>query len=149
MNLNELRETISDLNWNINESRQREAILKLVNVEDQYLPFIFSYTHKFEWENYVNVVAQIGFPRNIPMLADLLSLLQDLNWPGAMHAIQILKKIDSNVLIPLLEETIKKAYQEEDFEWLAGLKRLVSECHYEEKVFSSDDIFHLLDFASF
>ena len=144
----DLSEAITHLNWNSSESKQKEAVDFLSKVDTTTLFGIFHQLNKSEWKNYITVVSKINFPDNLPLLPLILELLQDINWPGAIEAIDLISAICSPEVLGLVEKTILKAYQQKDFMWLGGLRilnqKLISNGHI-----ISPSASNLLEFADF
>lgn len=149
MDTERVKELLKSLDWNFPPEIQQNAIDILSKVDETYYPLLFDWSSKSTWENSVKIVKQIGFPQNKILLANLFTLLQDINWPGANSAINVLKDIDKQYLLPKLEEYIKLAYQTSDDMWLGGLKRLTMACHLTEKDFSSTEIYDMLKYSNF
>lgn len=149
--MNELliKDLVSKLSWEYPKEEQSKAIEQLSVVDEQYFDLLFNRKMKETWENVVCVIEKIGFPKNEFFVPELLWLLQDVNWPGSMHAIDILLKQNKDVVIPKLEQTIKEAYQQEDYMWLGGLKLLVEKGNYNEMNYIDENTLSLLEFSDF
>lgn len=144
----DLEKIVDGLHWNHSSETQESAISAIQKLDDSVLPAIFGMTAKPQWQNYVEAVRRIGFPRNRDMLPSLLILLQDLNWPGAEQALQILMQSERSVLLPLLAGAIRQAYADHDFEWLGGLRLLVQRCNLNESDFADSRLFQWLEAAA-
>ena len=149
MNEIEIKDLVSKLSWEYPKEKQNKAIDQLSVVDEQYFYLLFNKNLKETWENIVLVIEKIGFPKNEFFIPELLWLLQDVNWPGSMHAIDILLKQNKDVVIPKLEHTIKEAYQQEDYMWLGRLKLLVEKGNYNEMKFIDENTLSLLEFSDF
>ena len=149
MNEIEIKDLVSKLSWKYPKEEQNKAIDQLSVVDEQYFCLLFDKNLKETWENVVFVIEKIGFPKNEFFVPELLWLLQDVNWPGSMHAIDILLKQNKDVVIPKLEQTIKEVYQQEDYMWLGGLKLLVEKGNYNEMNFIDENTLSLLEFSDF
>lgn len=80
---------------------------------------------KCTWENAVSVLKKMGYPRNKKALPKLIWLLQDINWPGSMQAVEIIKGFDkSEIIIPVIN-AVKEACKEKDYMWIGGLKMII------------------------
>ncbi|MCD8157802.1 MAG: DUF5071 domain-containing protein, partial [Clostridiales bacterium] len=101
------------------------------------------------WQNSVYVIRKIGFPRNKLLLPNLIWLLQDINWPGALISIDVLADIEKEELIPLIETAITKAYEIKDYMWLGGLKMLIDKTNIQANDFCNSEVFCLLKYADF
>ena len=122
-----IKEEILNLDWNNEEEVQKRAIEFLSKIDPKYYHLIFSEGYKQTWENSMEIVRRIGYPQNIPFIPDLLQMMQDINWPGARMAVDILCAMDLDVLQPQLERTITTAFNDNDDMWLMGLDILVEE----------------------
>lgn len=149
--MNELliKDLVSKLSWECPKEEQNKAIVQLSVVDEQYFELLFDKNQKETWGNIVLVIERIGVPKNEFFIPELLWLLQDVNWPGSMHAIDVLLKQNKDVVIPKLEQTIKEAYQQEDYMWLGGLKLLVEKGNYNEMKFIDENTLSLLEFSDF
>ncbi len=149
MNEIEIKDLVSKLSWEYSLEEQNKAIDKLSDIEEKYYELLFNRKMKETWENAVFVIDKIGVPKNEFFIPELLWLLQDVNWPGSMHSIDILLKQNKDVVIPKLEQTIKEAYQQEDYMWLGGLKLLVEKGNYNEMNYIDENTLSLLEFSDF
>ena len=145
----EIKDLVSKLSWEYPKEEQQKAINQLSVVDERYFGLLFNKNLKETWENVVVVIEKIGCPKNEFFIPKLLWLLQDVNWPGSMHAIDILLKQNKDVVIPKLEQTIKEAYQQEDYMWLGGLKLLVEKGNYNEMNYIDENTLSLLEFSDF
>ena len=144
-----VRTSIKNLNWTLPTNIQQNAIRDLLNIDDDNVAMLIDPNQKYTWENATLVIEQIGYPKNSKALPGLLWLLQDINWPGALKAIEILKSTDKLVILPLVEQTIIKAYEDEDYMWLGGIKRLIEEAKYTINDFSNVETYKLLNYSDF
>ena len=141
----EIKDLVSKLSWEYPKEEQQKAINQLSVVDERYFGLLFNKNLKETWENVVVVIEKIGCPKNEFFIPELLWLLQDVNWPGSMHAIDVLLKQNKDIVIPKLEQTIKEAYQQEDYMWLGGLKLLVEKGNYNEMNFIDENTLSLLN----
>jgi len=130
MKINEL---IDNLDWSKPEYVQQKAINNLSEIEVSMLPLCFLELPKSTWSNFIKIIKKIGFPKAQIFIPELLKLLQDINWPGAYEAIEIISLSELKATIPLVENAVSEAYEKEDFMWLGGLKLLIEN----EKIDSS------------
>lgn len=149
--MNELliKDLVSKLSWEYPKEEQNKAIDQLSVVDEQYFEQLFDKNKKETWENIVLVIDKIGVPKNEFFIPELLWLLQDVNWPGSMHAIDVLLKQNKDIVIPQLEQRIKEAYQQEDYMWLGGLKMLIEKGNYNKMNFVDENTLSLLEFSDF
>lgn len=149
MNINQIAD---GLDWNRSRQMQKNAIAEAVSVilENKVsLAQLFAKTSKSSWENYCEVVEKVGCPANYVAIPSLLFLLQDINWPGANKAIEILSSIDRGVILSVLEKTIQRAYNDDDAMWLAGLKLLVNRMGLNSSSFEDINTYSMLQKADF
>ncbi|MBQ2743805.1 MAG: DUF5071 domain-containing protein [Oscillospiraceae bacterium] len=144
-----IKSYVEMLNWENPQEEQDEAICILSQIDERNFGLILDKSKKSTWENAVKVIKRIGFPQNESLLPGLLWLLQDVNWPGATEAIEILAEIDKKTVVPLIEQAIHSANLNEDFMWLGGLSLLVSKSGYLAEDFDDSCIFEILKKADF
>ncbi len=151
MNEEIIKQKVLELDWNQPLSVQQNAMDYLLKTEDKYLHllFVFDGKYKFTWENSMEIISEIGFPRNKILLPRLIYLLQDINWPGARKAVEILKSCDKKILVPLVENTLIQAYKSNDFMWIGGLKLVVDGKPILKEDFSNPEIYELLKYSDF
>lgn len=149
MTLEEIKGYVEMLDWKNSQEEQSKAIHILSQIDEMDLGIILDKSKKSTWENAVKVIKQIGFPKNKSLLSELLWLLQDVNWPGAIEAIEILTSIDKKAVAPLIEQAIHSADLNEDFMWLGGLSLLVSKAGYSAEDFDDCSVFEILKKADF
>lgn len=145
-----VKEAILNLSWNAPQCKQQEAIDFLSSVpEDYYHFFLKENSKKGTWENVIEVIRRIPYPQKRLFIPDLLEHLQDINWPGAEEAIDLLTTFSKSDLTPFLEHSLTEAFIPKDGLWLAGLKLLVNEMGYVPSDFSDPIVFRYLGFADF
>ena len=149
MNKEIIKQKVLELDWKLPISVQQNAIDYLLKIEDKYLYllFVFDARHQCTWENSMEIIARIGFPRNKILLPKLIYLLQDINWPGACKAVEILKSGDKKILVPLVEKAIIQAYKHTDYMWIGGLKLVVDETPILKEDFSNPKIYEFLKYS--
>lgn len=121
----DISKLIRELDCNGLIDSQKNAIERLINIDDKYVTMLIQPLEKNYWENSAKVLKEIGYPRNKLAIPGLLNWLKDLNWPGAWTAIETLQNIDFSILLPYLEDTIKNAMDDNDELWIMALKELV------------------------
>lgn len=140
---------VKNLGWDQPQEKQDEAIQFLSEIDEKYYYLIFDKTSKATWENAVEVIRRIDKEKARFFIPILLWLLQDINWPGALQATEILSEFDKEIIMPLLERTIREAYRQGDYMWLGGLKLLVEKTKVEALDFYENDTYSLLEFSDF
>jgi hypothetical protein len=148
MHLDQVHQNIKNLDWSMPKEIQELAVKNLLGISDQHTPLLIQDYGKYSWENAVIVLKEIGFPRNRYALPRLIWLLQDITWPGALMGIDIMRTIDNKeVLIPLIEVALESASSENDYMWIAGIKRLIEDIGITDRDFNNKEVFHLLTLA--
>ena len=140
---------VRELDWRYPADVQQNAVRALTQTDDQYLHMILDKHQKATWENAVQVIGKIGYPRNAPLLSDLIWLLQDVNWPGADKALEILSSLDKKFLMPLIEEALCTAEADHDTMWIGGINLLVKKARIQMKDFHDDKMSDILKKADF
>lgn len=141
--MKDIQKLLEDLSWDNPKDVVDTAINKLLQIDDEQVTVLLQPVNKSCWENAAKVLKMMGYPKNELALPGLLDWIRDMNWPGAQIAKEILFAIDKMILIPLVEDAVRKAYFEEDFIWIAGLREIVEEIGIEE--FLNPRTSHLLN----
>lgn len=147
MKISEIYKLVEDLSWEKPQEIQLNALEKLQSIDDEYTPYLIPEEGKYCWENAVKVLYKIGYPRNRLAIPRLIWLLQDFNWPGVSSAIELLQKIDKNIILPYIEDALIKAHAQEDYMWIGGIKRLIGILGILKNDFKSSNIIQILDLA--
>lgn len=139
---------VNKLHWDMPEDEQKSAIetIKSTVAEDDYDLLIFS-GHTFTWPNIVEILKEVGYPKNKKALPSLISLLKDLNWPGAREGMSVLKEADKSFLIPILEVAIEEAHNTNDGNWLAWIKEFLEFAEINKSDFINGEVYDLLEYA--
>lgn len=121
-----------ELNWHLPEHYQQDAMDWLVKEtpRDQ-LSLIFPKYNKFCWQNAVEVVKRIGYPENESAFPKLVELFQDLNWPGALEAMNYFRTVDKKVVAKYIKDAVVQAKATNDEDWLYFLSLVCEELHIE------------------
>lgn len=143
----EIKKLIENLSWYKPKNTQKEAIECLMKIEDEYVHMLLQDSKKECWENAVIVLKRIGYPRNKQAIPQLIGLMQDMNWPGVPMAMETMKRIDNSILLPYIEHALEEAYNDEDFMWIGGIKRIVKGFQIDKEDFINKDTFKLLEYA--
>ncbi len=123
--LYDLEKLISDLNWKNSIELQKMAIENLMKIEDMQVIHLIKPIAKSHWQNAALVIKKIGYPRNRQAIPGLIEWIQDMNWPGAEIAFEILLSIDVSILLPHIEIAIQKAINENDEIWIMAIRELI------------------------
>jgi KaiC/GvpD/RAD55 family RecA-like ATPase len=151
MSTDEVLSLLKDFNYHLPPEVREERKQKLL-ADTSYSPSLLlqlDILPKSTWHFVVEIIRELGYPRNRDALPSLVELMQDINWPGADEAMEIIKGIEKEVTVPIIENAIKEAYSEEDYQWLAGIKRMVKRSAIQKEDFSDETIYELLKFADF
>ena len=148
MNEVDIKRFVSELDWSLPRTVQKQAIDALSATDKKYYPLILDKTRKSTWENSVAVIETIGYPKNKTLLRFLVWLLQDVNWPGAAEAIRYLSSLSRDVVIPLAKEALYTADKNDDFMWIGGIRLLIETAGYKNSDFNAD-IDRILEKADF
>ncbi len=147
--MKDTRQLIKDLNWNNSDEMQQTAIKELSDLDGEDIILMAKQSNdlcsKPCWHNAALVLKNIGYPRNKVALPYLMEWFQDLNWPGVVTIIELLKEIDLKVLLPYIEKASSKAIQEKDECWAFGLIHLIKELKIVKNDFDNPMILELLD----
>lgn len=125
------------LNWHLPEEIQNSAKEFLIQIPKEQLPLIFPKYAKECWENAVDVIIAVDYPKNELALPKLYELFMDINWPGAKKAVEYLKKIEHCVNVKYLENACSKAVEDDDTEWLYFLYEVSEELNINQNDFKN------------
>lgn len=123
--MNCYKEYISKLSWHKPEEYQTEAIDFLSKAPDWDFSNCIRKSSKDIWENLVKVIKNRSYNDKVKLSEELLFLLLDLNWPGALQGLEILKTLHREDIRVPLENALKSAYQKNDGNWIAYLYELI------------------------
>lgn len=113
------------LSWKESPETQNSAIEYLSGVEDWDFRNCIINTPKDVWENILKVIKNNKSIDMHLILQDLLFLLKDLTWPGALDAFDIIKKMGKEEIYLDLTKALAKANSEKDEMWIDNLKLLL------------------------
>ncbi|WP_167397254.1 DUF5071 domain-containing protein [Lysinibacillus mangiferihumi] len=130
------------LNWHLPKEIQHDAKEFLSQISKEQLPLIFPKYAKECWENAVEVVVSVGYPKNELALPKLYELFMDLNWPGASKALAYLKEIEHSENVKQLENACAKAVEEKDIEWLYFLYRVSEDLNINQNDFKNSSLYN-------
>lgn len=112
---------VYNLNWHLSKETQKEAADVLFQLPPDKVGMIIPKYGKECWENGVEVIRKIGYPRNEKALPRLACLLQDRNWPGALDSIEVFRDLGKEISSPYIERECEKAIRCRDHDWLEHL----------------------------
>lgn len=76
---------------------------------------------KFCWFNYLKIIEKLPEEEKIRGISVLFELLQDYNWPTFQKTMEILEKLDKNVVDTYINQYLAQAQDENDEEWIANI----------------------------
>ncbi|MBQ8588854.1 MAG: hypothetical protein IJ486_00125 [Firmicutes bacterium] len=151
MNKNEISKVIVALDWRTPVSEASMIIDSLSKLNDKdVIGKIFNEGGKNTWEGFVKLAAAAEPSNRRAYFPYLLELLQDMNWPGSLAAMELLEKSDLEEVIAYLKEAICQAFEKRDFIWMSGLDWLVHNIEQRNGVklfLDEEDIYNKLSFA--
>lgn len=135
---------IRDLDWNKSEHVTNNAIQELLKVSEEEAILLAKQSNslccKSCWHNAAVILKEIGYPRNRLALPYLIDWFQDINWPGVQTIIELLKKIDKEILIPYIRDSANKALNDNDELWAFGILFLLGELNIEKSNLEEYDL---------
>lgn len=142
----EIISLVSKLHWGMPEEVQKYAIKMIENTvnEDDYDLLIIS-GHTFTRPNIVEILKDAGYPKNRKALPSLILLLQDLNWPGAVEGMSVMKDAGKSALVPMLEIAIEEAHNTNDEDWLGWIKQFLEFAEINKSDFVNCEVYDLLE----
>lgn len=129
------------LSWNNPLYIQEKSIYEISAMESLNLKDLLQPGSKEYWENAAKVLFIIGYPRIKDIIPGLLVWLQDINWPGSMIVIDILRMVPKNVLVVYLEKAVIEAVGVSDEIWIENLSYLLIKFELRENDFKSKDVY--------
>ncbi|WP_230456698.1 DUF5071 domain-containing protein [Leptospira santarosai] len=127
MDQNEIFQHLQNLDWNLPEDIQKNAITNLLKCTDEEIESLILPLTKWHWENASIVLENIDPKRLEKYTEKILLWLQDRNWPGSERILRILKKIDKKCIINSLLHSIDVAKRSNDTIWEESLLDFLEE----------------------
>jgi hypothetical protein len=126
MNKAQFDQLIISLSWTTTASEREHAIDELTHIDDQLLyMLVLPGEDKSLWQGAALALQRIGYPRIGVVMPQILTWLQDLNWPGAREIFDTLVQIDTQILMPHLKKALMEALETRDEDWLMWMKLLL------------------------
>lgn len=122
--MNNYLKEIEHLSWINSSDIQEEAINFLSRASDWDARNCIISTSKDVWENLIKAINKNEFIDKKKLLPDLLFLLKDLTWPGALEALEILKGLGKEIVYNDLKKMIIQANYVNDEMWIMNLNIL-------------------------
>jgi len=133
------------LNANLDCETLERNIEMLANNKQYNNKCFITPKNKIYWEDAAKVLEKRGYPMIDDVIMDMFEWLQDLNWPGALIIVRILKSIPKKVFVDNLEKTIEIALKENDEVWLNWLYIFVYQKVVRIDDFTNKDLFYILN----
>ena len=128
------------LDGNLDERTIKQNVLKLSkDLNYANSKFIRPYEKKY-WEDAAKVLEARGYPIIKDVILDVFEWMKDMNWPGALIAYDILKKLPEDILVENLETSIQKAISTNDIGWLYWLNLFLEDGIVDEKKISNSSL---------
>lgn len=123
---------LKNLSWNASIDSQKKAINELVSMANLNSSTLIQPSGKEYWENAARALSTIGYPRIEEAIPGLFNWLQDLNWPGALIIMELLKSLPKEVIIRHLESAASEALSTDDDIWLINLSTFLDNFKLQE-----------------
>lgn len=104
---------LRQLDWNLPESIQTEAIDKILHLEDFDPKLLIQPLDLHHWQNAAKILNAMGFNKVKHLTNELLYWVQDVNWPGAFIVLDLLKTFPNEYLLPYLKMLLQRQYRHE------------------------------------
>lgn len=142
-----IKELLSMLDWRKPQSQQTFAMSSLIAWDDEVIyGNLLNEFHKERLPNIIQILYEVGYPKNKKSVDQLLELMMDVNWPGADKAKDVLLAMDRRYLVDHLENMIQRAYNERDDFWLWGLRSLMRKGNIIPEEFKNPDVIRCFAF---
>lgn len=136
---------VFNLNWFLPKEIQEESIAILSQLPPDKVDMLIPKYGKECWENAVSILNKMGYPRNKRALPKLARLLQDRNWPGALEAIEIFRRIGKEISTPYIEKECKEALRCKDIDWLEHLSFACNSLGLTKEDFNNESIYEQME----
>ena len=105
--------------------------------------------NKMCWKNFIEIIKGLEISQQEQLIPFLFECLRDPNWPIFEQVISELKKIGWKKITKYIETYLKRAYEEEDYMWIGGMKCLVKDIGIKQSDFINIDLFRLFEYSDF
>lgn len=133
-----------NLSWNAPLDSQKRAINEIASIVNLNPNTLIQPLSKEYWENAARALSMIGYPRIEEAIPGLFNWLQDLNWPGALIVMDLLKSLPKEVIIRHLESAVSEAFSTDDDIWLINLATFLADFKLQEYDFVSKEVYSAL-----
>jgi len=103
------------------EKNINEVLLYLEQIDKCEIGKIVSMGDKTTWKNTMEAFSILGFDTWKYAISEMFTLLQDLNWPGALESRELLASVSLDEYKKELNIAVKKAVDTDDVEWAVEL----------------------------
>lgn len=139
---------LDDLDWTKDKSIQEKAIQFFSKDNTLDFNLLLRTSSKNSLLNIVEVISHKPAEEQYKSIDGLLYLLQDLSWPGSEKALSLLKSFPKEIILPYLEKSLDEAKEENDDNWIANLKILVTFHSFISENFKNLDLMDVLSKAA-
>lgn len=136
----DLQTLLGYLSWFQTKEKQEIAIQNLIKHKEKFIDSLLTKSAKDQWHNAVRVIGKLEYSDQVRMIAQMLFLLKDVNWPGAVEAIKIMESITPAELKPHIIRALVEANEENDTVWIAWIKVFIEKIKILEQFEDYNDI---------
>ncbi len=140
-----IKSLIRNIEWNKPQEIIEVSMKELLKISDEEAILLAEQSNevcsKPCWYNAALILKAIGYPRNRLTLQYLMYWFQDVNWTGVPIIVELLKEIDTEILIPYIKYAMEKALVDNDDFWAFGLIYLLKELKISQCDFEEDNLF--------
>lgn len=137
---------LETLSWSNDTETQQNGVRQLIEDDSVDINKLIEQADKTCLQNIVLAVSQKNWANQYKSVDGLLILLQDLNWPGSLDGLNILKRFPKDIVLGPLENALKKAVETSDDMWLSNLNLLIKHFSYTQKDFANIQIEYIMSF---
>ncbi|MFC9708124.1 DUF5071 domain-containing protein [Paenibacillus sp. NPDC056933] len=111
--MEDVEQLLRQLHWQKTNEELQLAKEKLKELpEHQMSLLVLPLLDKALWDNAAELLIEMGYPRIKPILYEVLTWLQDINWPGSIRISEFLVAV-GEPLVPY----IKRAFTKSESDW--------------------------------
>ncbi|MBI9015541.1 MAG: DUF5071 domain-containing protein [Clostridiales bacterium] len=125
----EINNYIDDLSWYKDDEIQLKAINFLSGRTDIDLKKLILPRQKNHWENAATVLCSYSDIELLDIMKELLTWLQDANWPGSKKIIERIAGMNQKMTMPIILDVLSDANEISDETWIWGIIALLHEIH--------------------
>ena len=128
----DLQTLLRSLSWYYPEEQQEQAIQKLIIHKKKYVNSLITQSSKDQWHNAVRLIGHLDYSDQVQMIPEMLFLLKDMNWPGALDATRIMEGLNPEELKPHISRALIEANKENNIIWITWIKGFIEEIMIQE-----------------